>query len=74
MARTIIQSISFHLYEGDDEAEQQAVLQELSNIPGVHYVHGDHETKIFAVQWSEPATLDDIKRALAEMHYTPDYP
>lgn len=69
-----MQSMSFHLYQVDDEAEEQEVLHRLSSIPGVRYVHGDHETKIFAVQWSEPATLEDIKLALAEMHYTPDYP
>jgi hypothetical protein len=69
-----MRSISFHLYQVNDEAEAQEVLSELSDIPGVRYVHGDHETKIFAVQWTEPATLEDIKLALAEMHYTPDYP
>lgn len=69
-----MQSITFHLYEVWDEAEAQEVIRELSSIDGVRYVHGDHETKIFTVQWSEPATLNDIKVALAEMHYTPDYP
>ena len=69
-----MQSISFHLYEVEDEQEAQEVLRELSSIDGVRYVDGDPETKIFTVQWNEPATLNDIKVALAEMHYTPNYP
>jgi len=69
-----MQSISFLLYEVEDEQEAQEVLRELSTIDGVRYVDGDPETKIFTVQWSEPATLNDIKVALAEMHYTPNYP
>ena len=69
-----MQSISFLLYEVEDEQEAQEVLRELSTIDGVRYVDGDPETKIFTVQWSEPATLNDIKVALAEMYYTPNYP
>ena len=69
-----MQSRSFHLYEVQDEIEAQEVMQELSNIEGVRSVQGDYETRIFAVTWSEPATWEDIRVALANLHYTPDYP
>jgi copper chaperone CopZ len=68
-----MQSKSFHLYEVEDENEVQEVMSELSSIDGVRSVQGDHETKIFAVTWSEPATWDDIRLALSAMHYTPEY-
>jgi len=34
---------------------------------------GHRPTKIFAIQWSDPATWDQIEKTLIEMGYSPKY-
>jgi copper chaperone len=46
-----------------------AIEKELKSISGVSAVNGNSDTKEVEVQWKSPATLDIIKRALADINY-----
>jgi hypothetical protein len=59
-----MQSKSFHIFQINDPMEAEQVVAALQAIPGVRSVTGDHETKIFAIQWSDPAQWEDIERTL----------
>jgi hypothetical protein len=68
-----MKSKSFHLYLVKDGNEVHGVEHALSQLDGVKYVHGDHKTKMFAIQWTEPATWDDIEKTMNEMDYTVEH-
>jgi copper chaperone len=46
-----------------------AIEGELKLISGVAVVKGDPDTKQVDVQWKSPATLDIIKKVLADINY-----
>jgi len=68
-----MQSKAMHIYEVRTEQEVDDIKRKLSTIDGVEKVHGDYETKIFAVQWSAPTTWDQIADKLHLMGYEPAY-
>jgi len=47
----------------------RAVKQELESLAGVVAVHGDPQTKLVTVRWSDPATWEIIAGVLEEMGY-----
>jgi hypothetical protein len=64
-------SKDLHIYEVRREQEVEDIKQRLNLIDGIKSVHGDHKTKIFAIQWSAPATWDQIVDVLHEIGYQP---
>ena len=66
-----MQSKSFQIYVINEQEEIDRVIGVLKALPGVNTVVGDRETKIFAIQWSEPTEWDDIEKAILKLHYTP---
>ncbi|MFP4475805.1 MAG: heavy-metal-associated domain-containing protein [Desulfatibacillaceae bacterium] len=46
-----------------------AVKNELSDLDGVRSVEGTPDTRKVTVVWDNPATEEDIRRALAEIDY-----
>ena len=47
------------------------IERELTALDGVDRVAGDLETKEVTIEWSEPATWDDIRSRLTEINYAP---
>lgn len=48
-----------------------AIEGELKLIPGVTTVSGSPDTKQVEVEWDSPATIDTIKKTLADINYPP---
>jgi copper chaperone len=46
-----------------------SIKKELSEIPGISNVEGNHETKSITVEWDTPATLEKITSILKEINY-----
>ena len=67
----MLSSKNFHLPNVQNDAEVQALAAQLNQIPGVRRTIGDAKTKIFVVEWSDPATWDHISDALVRMGYVP---
>ncbi|MEQ8671570.1 MAG: cation transporter [Aggregatilineales bacterium] len=67
-----MQSKSFHIYQVHSQEEVDHITDALNRIPGVKSTTGDFETKIFAIQWSDPAEWKDIENAIVELDYTPE--
>ncbi|MAS32431.1 MAG: hypothetical protein CL610_00405 [Anaerolineaceae bacterium] len=66
-----MQSKAFHIFTVKDENEVKLICEHISGVDGVDNVYGDHSTKIFAVQWSAPATWEDIEDTLTRQGYQP---
>jgi copper chaperone CopZ len=45
------------------------IKRELGEIKGVSKVEGDPQKKEITVEWSQPATLDQIKATLKEINF-----
>lgn len=56
---------------GPEEAQRAVDL--LRRMPGVVDARGEHRTRIFVVQWNEPATLDGLMSALGGLGFVPKY-
>lgn len=70
---TMIEAQEFQLPIINTDEQVNAVKVRLSAIPGVVNVTGHRPTKIFTVQWRDPATWEQIKAAIYELGYTPKY-
>ena len=46
-----------------------SIKNELSEMAGIASVEGDPALKTITVEWSEPASLDQIKATLKEINY-----
>lgn len=68
-----MQGKSFHVYEALSEEQVETIINKLREIDGVKYAEGDVHTKIFVIQWSEPANWDEITNVLVRMGYSPAY-
>jgi copper chaperone CopZ len=44
---------------------------ELGELPGIQKVEGDPQTRKVTVEFTEPATEDQIEKLLMEIHYPP---
>ena len=64
---------TMHIYEVRSDHEVQQITQALDTLPGVEGIEGDWRTKIFAIQWSDPATWEQILDVLVGMGYQPDW-
>ncbi|MGH2369414.1 MAG: heavy-metal-associated domain-containing protein [Chloroflexota bacterium] len=49
----------------------QTVKMEVGEIPGVQRVEADQESKRVTVEWTEPATWEEIEDLLEEINYPP---
>jgi hypothetical protein len=67
-----MQSKSFHIFNIPDQDAADRVVLALRTLPGVRSVVGDHETKIFAIQWSDPTTWRDIADVIVSLDYIPE--
>ncbi|MDJ0855172.1 MAG: heavy-metal-associated domain-containing protein [Desulfobacterales bacterium] len=49
-----------------------AIKDELSEMPGVHSVEGNPESRTVVVDWDAPASEDAIRAKLQEINYPAD--
>ena len=68
-----MKTTEFQLPIINSEEEVQKIEAGLRKINGVRDVHGHEPTKIFVVNWNEPATWEEIEKTLVRMGYMPDY-
>ncbi|HNZ00954.1 MAG TPA: heavy-metal-associated domain-containing protein [Anaerolineaceae bacterium] len=47
------------------------IKMELGELPGIQKVEGDPQTRKVTVEFTEPATEDQIEKLLMEIHYPP---
>jgi len=47
------------------------ITMELGELPGIQKVEGDTQTRKVTVEFTEPATEDQIEKLLVEIHYPP---
>ena len=47
------------------------IKMELGELPGIQKVEGDSQTRKVTVEFTEPATEDQIEKLLVEIHYPP---
>lgn len=47
------------------------IKNEVSELTGVSRVDADNDTRMVTVEWSEPATWEQIKGLLVEINYPP---
>jgi hypothetical protein len=65
--------MNFQIPKVHGQAEVDAIVGSIRAIPGVKTVIGDHKTKLFAAQWSDPATWDQIANAITQTGFVPKY-
>jgi copper chaperone CopZ len=49
----------------------KSIKNEVSEIQGVTFISGDVDTKTVTLEWSAPATWQQIESALTEIEYAP---
>ena len=52
----------------------RAIKDELSDLDGVNNIEGDADKKTVTVEWEDPASIDLMKKALAEIDYPAQQP
>ncbi len=67
-----MQSKTFSLPMLHSEAQVRDIENRLRAIPGMKLVQGHPETKLFTIEWTEPASWDNVWKLLEGMGYTPD--
>ena len=68
-----MKSQPFHIFMVRDEDEVRQIEARLRALDGIVSVHGDHRTKIFAIQWTEPASWELIEDTLSRMGYVVEH-
>jgi hypothetical protein len=69
----MIRAQEFQLPVIGTQEQVDQVTANLRALPGVVNVVGHRPTKIFAIQWSDPANWEQIEKTLIEMGYSPKY-
>lgn len=67
-----MRSTTFQLPSVGDEADWVVVENALRQINGMRFVQVHRPTRLVTVQYSDPATWDDISRTLDGLGYVPD--
>ncbi len=62
---------NFQIPAVHSETEVSQIVTAIRAVPGVMQVTGDRATKIFIVEWKDPATWDDIHHTIEHIGYTP---
>ncbi len=65
-----MQSRAFYIFQIKNQQQVDEILNILESIVGVKSIEASHETKMFAIQWTDPTCWEEIEQSVSQLNYT----